>query len=126
MKGRPRLPHAVAEATGAIIKNPANFRDRKPPKVPPLGKPPATLTPEQADIWREIAADVPWLCRSDRLVLESASRLVSRMRTDPDFPMSGYSELRGLLARMGATPTDRTRITAQDDDEPDPADKFFQ
>jgi hypothetical protein len=79
----------------------------------------------EAAIWHEIAGDIPWLCKSDRMVMESATRLVCRMRTDPAFPMSGFSELRGLLARMGATPTDRTRITAQDDDDADPADEFF-
>lgn len=123
---KPRLPAAVAKATGAAVKNPQRFRGRKAPKVQPLGPAPKEFTAAQRAAWNAFAEEMPWLGKSDRMVVETASRLRARMQTEPDFPIGGYAQLRMCLSAMGGTPTDRTKVSAPDDDEDDedPAAEF--
>lgn len=127
MAGRPRLPDAMAKATGAAAKNPQRFRDRKPPKSPPLGKPPRTLGPDEVEAWETFADELPWLCKADRTVLEIASRLAAAMRRDfLAFPISGIAQLRMCLTQMGATPADRSKVGGgKDEDDEDPLDAFI-
>lgn len=122
---RPRLPSAVAKATGAAIKDPQRFRDRKPPKSPPLGKAPRHFTAGQIEAWDLFADEMPWLTKGDRMVVEVAARLRDGMKVNPDFPIAGYAQLRMCLSSMGGTPADRSKVSAPDDEDQDPADKFF-
>lgn len=125
---KPRLPAAVAKATGAAVKNPQRFRDRKAPKVEPLGPAPSGFSAAQKKAWDAFAGEMPWLGKSDRVLVETASRLRARMQSDPDFPIGGYAQLRMCLSAMGGTPTDRTKVSApaDDDDHHDPASEFVQ
>lgn len=122
---KPRLPAQVARATGADAKNPKRFADRPTPKALPLGKAPAYFTAAQRKAWEMFADEMPWLGKSDRMVVEVASRLRADMQERPDFPMGGYAQLRMCLSSMGGTPADRTKVVSPDDDDEDPADKFF-
>lgn len=122
---RPRTPTAVAAATGATGKNPSRYKGRGSPKVPPLGAPPRKFTDDQKAAWAEFADEMPWLAKSDRMVVEVASRLRAAMQNDPLFPMAGYAQLRMCVSAMGGTPADRTKVAAPDDEDEDPADKFF-
>lgn len=122
---RPRLPSAVAKATGADKKNPGRFAGRAKPKVAPLGAPPARFTAQQKAAWRAFATEMPWLGKSDRTIVQVASRLRAAMETEPDFPMGGFAQLRMCLSAMGGTPADRTKVAPPDDEEDeDPLAKF--
>lgn len=123
---RNRLPAALASLTAADRKNPQRHQGRATPKTRPLGNPPAGMPADQRKAWTRFASELPWLGRSDRALVQIASILVSRMWTDPQFPMAGFAQLRLCLAAMGGTPADRTKVPAPDGDEADPLDRFLQ
>jgi hypothetical protein len=124
MGGRPRLPEAVAKATGAMLKDPQNFRNRKPPKSKPLGKPPKGLSLREIEAWNLFADEIPWLEASDRMILEGACRIRAKIM-EGEFSVSMMTELRQILNAMGATPAARSKVTARDDDTGDPLDDFL-
>lgn len=121
---RPRLPAAVAEATGADKRSPGRFKDRAKPKVTPLGSPPRSFSAEPKKAWDQFADEMPWLSKSDRTVVQVASRLRAAMETDPEFSMAGFALLRMCLSSMGGRPADRTKVAAPDDEPDDPLDRF--
>lgn len=123
---RPRLPQNVAKVTGAAAKNAGRFADRSSPKVAALGSAPSGFDDLHKAAWKAFADEMPWLGKSDRTVLQIACRLRVGMETDPKFPMAGFAQLRMCLSAMGGTPADRTKVAVPDDDDEDPADKFFQ
>ena len=123
---RPRLPAAKAEAAGAALKNPARFKDRKTPtKTRPVGSPYKGMTPEQVEVWEECAANMPWLHAGHRLLLRQVCILSARMATDPEMGVSALQALGAALSKLGATPTDETKVNHADEGEEDPADEFF-
>lgn len=123
---RPRLPAAKAEAAGAALKNPGRFKDRKTPKkVRPIGSPYAGMTPEQVEVWGECAANMSWLNSGHRLLLRQVCILSARMATDPDMGVSALQALGAALSKLGATPTDETKVNHGEDGDEDPADEFF-
>jgi hypothetical protein len=122
---RPRLPQDVAAATGAIVKNAGRFKGRSAPKVQPLGAPPRRFTEAQRAAWESFSVEMPWLAKPDRAVVELASRLRAAMEADPEFPISGFAQLRMCLSQMGGTPTDRSKVAAPDEETDDPAAEFF-
>ena len=79
----------------------------------------------QVECWRAFAGELPWLCKSDRLILELASRHSARMQTEPTCPMAVYSELRLCLSAMCATPVTRSKLGDADDDDQDPLAEFM-
>lgn len=126
MAGRKRQPIEVATATGAAIKNPQRYRQRAAPKAAgPLGAPPARLDSDAAKAWKELAAELPWLQRSDRKIMEVTARLTARLMTDPDMGVSALAQLRLCLSELGATPAARSKVGAPDEEPDDPADKFL-
>ena len=125
MAGRKRQPIDVAKATGAAIKNPQRYRNRAAPKAGPLGVPPARLDADAKKAWNELAAELPWLQRSDRKIMEVTARLTSRLMTDPDMGVSALAQLRLCLSELGATPAARSKVGAPDEEPDDPADKFL-
>ena len=123
---RPRTPKAMAAITGADRQHPGRYAARSEPKGEPLGGMPAGLTPGQRAAWRQLADELPWLTRSDRAKLGLAARLADRVDNDLACPLAAYTQLRLCLASLGATPVDRSKVQAPDDDEPDPAAEFLQ
>ena len=122
---RPRLPEKVAQVTGADKRSPGRFKGRKTPVVKSLGPAPQRFTPDQAEIWDEFNEDFPWLGRSDRRLVGLAVVMQHMIDTDPDCPVAVFAQMRMLLSAMGGTPVDRSKVTAPDDDTPDPADAFL-
>jgi hypothetical protein len=120
---RPRMPLDQARAKGAHLKDPQRFRDRKAPKVGPLGDPPERLTEDEAEAWLTLAEEIPWLGSADRLLVETAARLAVLMRTE--FKAAYATELRQMLSAMGATPAARSKVTAPDEEDDDPAAAYF-
>lgn len=122
----PRLPAKKAAASGAALKNPGRFKDRKTPKrIRAIGKPYKGMTPEQVEVWTECEANMPWLHSGHRLLLRQVCILSARMATDPDMGVSALQALGAALSKLGATPTDETKVNHGDDGEEDPADEFF-
>lgn len=120
----PRKAVSVAEASGAFVKNPQ--RTRKEPKAAPVGKPPKRLTEIEREAWEELVDELPWLARSDRKVLEVAAKLTARMMTGPEMGVNALAQLRLCLSSMGATPADRSKVSARDEEDDDPAAAYLQ
>tara|TARA_R110000751_G_scaffold65483_1_gene133927 strand:+ start:67 stop:447 length:381 start_codon:yes stop_codon:yes gene_type:complete len=123
---RPRLAAEVAKVTGADKRSPGRFKGRAAPKVKSLGPAPKRFTKDQKDIWDEFNADYPWLGRSDRGIVEVATRLTDLMRKHgAETPVAVYAQMRMTLGQMGGTPVDRSKVNAPEEDEIDPTDEFL-
>lgn len=123
---RPRLPQAKAEVSGAVLKNPGTFKDRKAPKgTRPLGEPYARMTPGQVEAWEEFRAELPWLNSSHRALLQLACVLRARLNEDPDMGVNALSAYSSILSKLAATPVDETKVGVPDGEDEDPADRFF-
>jgi hypothetical protein len=123
---RPRLPQAKAEASGAVLKNAGRFSDRSAPKRSrPIGEPYAAMTDGERGYWEEFKAELPWLNSGHRVLLRLACRFSARLDTDPDFGVSASQALSSILSKLGATPTDETKVAHGDGEEEDASDRFF-
>lgn len=121
---RPRLPMAKAEASGAIAKNAGRFRDRKAPKrTRPVGEPYARMTEIERGYWAEFVEELPWLHSGHRVMLRMACQLSARMDEGSEMGVSAMQALSAMLSKLGATPTDETKVTQADDKDED--DEFF-
>ena len=123
---RPRLPAMKAQVSGAALKDPARFKNRKAPPTPrAVGSAYKGMTPDQVEVWEECAANMPWLNAGHRLLLRQVCILSARMATDPEMGVSALQALGAALSKLGATPTDETKVNHADEGEEDPADEFF-
>jgi hypothetical protein len=122
---RPRLPQEKAEVAGANVVHPARFKDRKAPKGRAIGDPYKTMTEAQAEVWNECREEMPWLKASHRILLRQACILAARMNTDTEFGVSAMQALSSIMSKLGATPTDETKVNYDDGESDDPADQYF-
>jgi hypothetical protein len=120
---------AKAKATGRVLHDKKRFENRADPVVKdPLGKPPKWMKKaSQIEAWCTLAEEVPWLNRSHRAVVGIASEVLGKLIAGEDVSVNGLNLLRLCLSQLGATPVDASKITMpeEEDDEPDPADKYF-
>lgn len=122
---RPRLPAAKAEASGAALKNAGRFKDRKAPKNPrALGKPYSGMSDSELRYWREFEQDLPWLHSGHRVLLRMACQFAARM-DEGELGVSAAQALSSILSKLGATPTDETKVVHGEDSDEDPAEAFF-
>ncbi len=125
---RPRKPTEALILTGAFQKNPSRRRAIGPKSDAGLGEPPRHLTQAEADCWREAAANAPpgVLTSGDRWIVEVASRLMAKLRGAGVGGMRGaeLSQLTGSLAKLGWTPSDRSRVALAADPAPVAADPW--
>jgi hypothetical protein len=122
---RPRTPDAKAEASGAKAINPGRFEGRKtPPRTRPLGEPYAAMTGGQKAAWNELREECPWLHSSHRHMVRMAAQIIARM-DEEEIGMTAMKTLSSILSKLGATPTDETKVNHADGDEESPEDKFF-
>jgi hypothetical protein len=64
---------------------------------------------------------MPWLTEGHRALVEVASNLRGRLIDGQDVGVNALSLLQVCLSKLGATPTDETKLSLPDDgDEPDP------
>ncbi|PZQ80016.1 MAG: hypothetical protein DI549_18420 [Ancylobacter novellus] len=128
---RLRKPRAVAQVTGAAIKNPARYRDSDPgASLGPLGEPPAWLPEGDASkaqtAWREISGLAPWMNRSHRGLTSIAATVLGRIMARQEVGVQALNLLRQCLGSMGLTPADAHKVArppaATDDD---PASQYF-
>lgn len=126
-RGRPRLPQAKAIASGAVMQNAGRFKDRKTPKrTRPLGAPYKSMTAQQRAAWKECVEEMPWLHSGHRQILRVACVLIARVANEPDVPVGALTALHVALSKLGATPTDETKVNHGDSEEDDPTDEFFR
>ena len=123
---KPRLPLAKAEASGAIAKNAGRFEGRKAPKrAKPLGLPYANMTDDEKSVWAEMAGDMPWLNSGHRILVRLACHHSAKLNAGGEFGVSVTQALSAILSKLGATPTDESKVNHGDDGDEDPADRFF-
>lgn len=121
----PRLPALKAEISGAAIKNPGRHATRKAPRgTRSIGEPYAKMPDAEKEQWFEFVRDLPWLNSSHRVLLRLACKLTCDM-DGPDFGVSKAQALGSILSKLAATPVDETKVSAPDDDEDSPEDKYF-
>ncbi|MCG7507073.1 hypothetical protein [Mesorhizobium retamae] len=125
---RARTPKAKADITGQSVKQKRKFDARKEPKVlAGVGEPYEWLSDNAKKAWREIAAEIPWLNQSHRGLLSVAAKLRGRMMGDSsngesDLGIQGLSLYQVCLGKMGATPSDASKVTLPSNDEDDEDD----
>ena len=108
---RPRKPSHLKAVSGTERADRKNVNEPKPNL--PLGDPPKHLTAKQKKVWREIVSIIPHgvLGDCDRMILEIASILMSKLREDRILQPSLLSQLLRCLSSMGMTPSDRSKVT---------------
>lgn len=125
-----KKPHALAQITGAAMKNPQRYRDSDPgASLPPLGEPPAWLPEGDASkaqtAWREISGLAPWLNRSHRGLTAIAATVLGRIIAGKDVGVQALNLLRQCLGSMGLTPADAHRVAMPAAVTVDPASQYF-
>jgi hypothetical protein len=115
---RLRTPLARAKLEGRDTKNPQRYRHNEPIAAA-LGDPPKWLNETQAEAWRGFEAELPWLNRSHRCIVQIASVLTARMASGNEVGTKALSLLRLCLSSMGATPADSSKISWAPEEEPD-------
>ena len=110
---RPRKPTAALELEGAFKKNPKRGAERKNEPKPDteIGKAPDGLGEKESLLWSELIAVGYWLTKADRLLLEITVRLMVSFRQN-ELDGGGISKLITSLAKLGFSPTDRSKIQA--------------
>lgn len=125
-----RTPTSILEAKGSFEHDPARGRARKNEPKPQagIGQAPAHLDELHAQVWDEIVGIMPprVLGNTDRMIMELLCRKVVKMRTEEKFTAADEAQMRGMLASLGMTPADRSRVQTIPDDKPtdDPWDGF--
>lgn len=137
---RPRKPTSVLELSGAFKKDPQRKRANEPKELRALGDPPDRLPAEAIPFWNELIAIAPRgvLTIADRWAVELAATLMAKATRDcPSVEqvveLLKYDELltddlkkllhrqaisaaelatlRSLLAALGMTPADRSKLS---------------
>jgi hypothetical protein len=105
-----------------MAKNPQRYRDRhEPVDKRPLGEPPAWLKPEAQAAWREYDRTMPWLRRCHRGHVGITALLAGKLARG-QLGLPGMNLLRQCLGKMGATPSDFSKVgwsTPEEDDDDD-------
>jgi hypothetical protein len=122
---RRRIPTEKAEITGAAKINPGRFAGRSKPHTGELGNAPAWLNPGQVAAWEVLRTELPWLQKSDRVLVALAATILARVMAGEDVGMTAVNTLRLFLAQMGASPADRTKVMMVEERKIDPLDVYF-
>ena len=118
-----RTPVMKAAVTGTAGRNPQRHRDRKEPKTAPLGEASTFLDEFGIAAWESFKRELPWLAESDRALVEIASSVRGRLLAGEDVGTTALSMLQSILSKMGASPADRSKVGASDDESEE--DEFF-
>lgn len=120
----------ILELKGSFKHNPDRAKSRsKEPKVKEgIGKPPPGLDPLELECWIELAYVGPQniLTVVDRPIVEHGARVMAKLRRLEVYDdYKAMSQLMNVLARLGKTPADRSRVQVTDyDDEKTAHDEF--
>lgn len=113
---RKPTPTAILQLRGSFDAHPERLRDRagEPKSSRAVGPAPRWLNSAQRACYRELVAKAHpgTLGQADQFVVEMAAVLLEQMRRDPGIPAARLARLQSLLASMGMSPSDRSRIDA--------------
>lgn len=121
---RPRKPTAALELKGAYKKDPQRKKERaaEPKPSGAVGLPPNGFSDDERALWDQLAGHGFWLADADRLMLEIAVKLMVLFRTGA-LDGGGISKLITALAKLGFSPTDRSKVQAPGAKDP-PVDPY--
>ena len=110
----PRKPTSVLQLAGSFKTHPERARDAEPEAAGEIGEPPETFTEMEKKAWNQIVGDAldGVFCKSDRLAVELASKLLAGV-WENGLDDRSTTQLRQFLAAFGMTPADRSRISVQ-------------
>jgi hypothetical protein len=77
------------------------------------------LSETQVEAWRGFESELPWLNHSHRCIVEIASILRARLESGNEVGTKALSLLRLCLSSMGATPSDASKVSWAEPEEPD-------
>jgi len=121
---KPRLPGMVAKVTGAAPRSPGRFKDRADPKVKTVGRAPDHLSPAAKRAWGMFVRRMPWLSNADEAMLEIASMVRGQILDGEDVGVAKLNMYQSVLSKLGASPTDRSKVAMPDEEKPE-EDEFF-
>ena len=121
---RKRIPLKKAEIEGKIAKTSTRFKGRKTPKSLPLGDPFPNMTDAEKEAWFLFTKECPWLRSCHRAVLQLGCILRARFNNG-EFSVSLINSYSAVLSKLGASPSDDTRINYAEDEEDDETERFF-
>jgi hypothetical protein len=116
---RHRTPLAKAQVSGAALRHPERYRDRRSLANPrPIGEPYANMTEAEIRYWREFVDSLPWLHSAHRTLLRLACHLAARLDAG-EIGVSAAQALGSVLSKLGATPADESRVNMPIEDDED-------
>jgi phage terminase small subunit len=123
---RPRTPSAILEAKGTFDRNPARRR-RDPETKGELGKAPGHLDDERAEIWDELAQNLPeGVARNaDRLAFEVLVELTYKFRFQ-GVTGAELSNMTGLISKFGLDPASRAKVAVPVSTKEDASNPFTE
>lgn len=111
-----RKPTAKLKRNGAFRKNPKRETARRAEPRPngPIGAPPVSLSEVQVACWNEIIENSPdgVLTKADRHIVELGARTLAMVRGRGKLTAFQLQQMRAILASLGMTPSDRSRVGA--------------
>ncbi|MBA1446771.1 MAG: hypothetical protein M3H12_02420 [Chromatiales bacterium] len=112
---RPRTPTNVLQIRGAFDHDPQRKRQRlrEPSPKGEIGAAPKYFDRSHRAVWRELLKIIPEnvLGDSDGWAVELVVVLMTEFRRDPSgFNAAKLGRLETLLARLGMTPADRSKV----------------
>lgn len=121
---RPRNPLGKAKIEGRDKMNAGRFKDRKEPDAKgPLGAPPKwiedTDTAKAKSAWLLFDREIPWLNESHRMLVGMAAQVQGSIMAGQEVGVQRMNFLRQILAQMGATPADATKVSVPDEKDDD-------
>jgi phage terminase small subunit len=127
---RPRKPLALAKVEGRDKTHKSRYSGRNEPKgIGPIGDPPPHIQDVDGCLtrtaWIRFTIEIPWLQEADTSLLEMASLIRGEILAGGVPGIQRINALRMMLAQMGATPADRTKIGVGGDDDTDEDDDWF-
>jgi len=125
MRGRKPKPTFLHVVEGTL--NVTRHADRPDTELP-AGRPvkPKWLKRRAARIWDEYAPRMVWLGEIDSAMLAAWCSLFAEFEADQAMSAPRISQMRGLAAELGLTPSARTRFrTDGDKTKADPAAKYL-
>lgn len=86
------------------------------------------MNEHQAAAFEDLRKRWPWVTEKDRPALELTAKLYARVINDPtdEMGVGAMNLLRMNIAQFGGTPSDFSKIESGNDDEPEPAARFFE